>query len=126
MMNGLKTIAFSALATIVVTVSPVAAEPGKKGFTMDFSAIGAVMPYVAFGGAGAGDAGRTGLAGDTPDAALGEVDPGGRMAVGARIALSGAADMTLGYSLMMAPSGAGGQGQLTPAHRLILGFNFKF
>ena len=104
MMNILKTLVFSALATIMVTVSAPAAEPGKNGMTKNFLTIGAVTPYVAFG----------------------EVDPGGYVDVGARIALSGVADMTLGYSLLIAPPSAGDQGYLAPAHSLILGFSFKF
>lgn len=104
MMNRLKTLACSALTMIVVTVSAPAAEPGKKDLTINFSAIGAATPYVAFG----------------------EADPGGRIGLGARIALGDKAELTLGYSLLIEPSGTGDPGDLAPAHSLTLGFDLKF
>ena len=39
-MNGLKTLVFSIIFTIMITASPTAAEPGKYGFYMNFTAIG--------------------------------------------------------------------------------------
>ncbi len=112
-MNGLKTLAYSTLAAILITASAVADEPGKKGLAMSFSAIGAVTPYVAFGAA-------------TPNVAFVDATPGGHLGVGARIALSDVADLSFGHALLIAPSGLGDQGELVPAHSLTLGLDYRF
>ena len=119
MTNRLITIGFSLFIAILVGLPSLAGEPGNNGPTLDFSAvgamgpaaaaevpnydpIGAITPFVAFGGGGANA-------------------PAGHMGIGARIALSHEAVITLGYAL--APSSAD---EFAPAHSLMLGFSFKF
>ncbi len=112
MMNRLTTIGYFAFIASLGALPSHAGEPGNNSPTLDISAvgakvlnydpIGAITPYIAFGGA-AIDA------------------PAGPMAIGARIALTDEVDMTFAYGL--ASSSAH---EFVPAHSLILGFSFKF
>ena len=112
MMNRLATIGYFAFIASLGALPSHAGEPGNNSPALDISAaaakilnfdpIGAITPYMAFGGA--------------------DIDaPAGPMAIGARIALSHETDMTFGYGL--ASSSAH---EFVPAHSLILGFSFKF
>ena len=113
-MNGLKTLSISTIALVISVASPEAAEPGKNGAPMAFSAprpaalaapsealsfdpIIGLTPYVGVGG-------------DAASAAF-----------GARIALTKAASLSLGYGLGIEPHGGP-----TPTHSLTLGFDYRF
>ena len=119
MMNRLATIGYFAFIASLGALPSHAGEPGNNSPALDistaaakdfaaaakapnFDPIGAITPYMAFGG-GAMDA------------------PAGPMAMGARIALTDEVDMTFAYGL--ASSSAH---EFVPAHSLILGFSFKF
>lgn len=209
-MNGLKTLVFSIIFTIILAASSTAAEPGKYGFymnfsavgesiydfdfndervdiirtadysadfagmlrfgyglgnlradlefgvraldvdnisgaingngdmavytaminaTMDFNSIGDVTPYLAFGVGGAlgdGSISYTDGNGDAYKSAAANIKPTSHIGVGGRMALSPVADLTIGYSFLMAPSKADDQGQLTQTHSLTLGFDYAF
>ena len=96
---------------------------------MDFDPIAGAIPYAAFGfGAslGIGDITYTDGDGNAGRARFADIAPIGHIGFGARMTLSGDAGLTLGYSFLAGPPGAGGQGALTPTHSLSLGFEYRF
>ena len=111
-MNGLKILAFSTIALILSGAAPAAAEPGKNGFVMTFSAhrpaaLAAPSDALNFDP----------IIGLTPFVGVGDDSA----AFGARFALSPAASLSLGYALGVEP-----QGGLSPTISLILGFDYRF
>ena len=96
---------------------------------LDFNPIGDVIPYVALGVGGAlgdGEISYTDGGGNAGRTSLAEITPTGHIGVGGRIALFDAADLTLGYSFLIAPSNTGDQGDHSPAHSLTLGLEYIF
>ena len=96
---------------------------------LDFHPIGDVTPYVAFGVGGAlgdGEISYTDGSGNAGRTSLAEITPTGHIGVGGRIALFDAADLTLGYSFLIAPSNTGDQGDHSQAHSLTLGLEYMF
>lgn len=87
---------------------------------MDFDPYGGVTPFFAFGVGGAlGD-------GDTEGSGFTAIAPTGHLDFGARVALTPTADLSIGYSFLVAPPSKYGNGDSTPAHSLTLSFDFKF
>ncbi len=113
-MNGLKILAFSTIALVISGASTEAAEPGKNGFTMAFSAH---RPAAL--AATPEDLNFDPIIGLTPFVGVG--DDADSAAFGARIALTQEASLSFGYSLAIEPHGG-----LTPNHSLILGFDYGF
>ena len=113
-MNGLKILAFSTAALVMSWASPEAAEPGKDGFTLDLSGLGPAPEAALTDGLNVEP-----VIGLTPFAAVG--DDAASAVFGARLALSPAASLSLGYALGVEP-----QGGLSPTISLILGFDYRF
>ncbi len=111
-MKGLQILAFSTIALVLSGAAPEAAEPGKNGFIMTFSAVGPAALA-----APSDDLSFDPIIGLTPFVGAGD----DAAAFGARLALSEQASLSFGYSLGIEPHGG-----LTPAHILKLGFDYWF
>ena len=113
-MNGLTILAFSTAALVMSWAFPEAADPGKDGFTLDLSGLVPAPAAALTDGLNVEP-----VIGLTPFAAVG--DDAASAVFGARLALSPAASLSLGYALGVEP-----QGGPSPTMSLILGFDYRF
>ncbi len=113
-MNGLKILAFSTLTLVISGASTGAAEPGKVGAAMTFSAY-----RPASFAAPSDDLSFDPIIGLTPFIGVG--DDAASAALGARIVFSAAAFLSFGYALGIEPHGG-----FAPAHSLTMGFDYRF